>query len=94
MLDQEVQRSILKEIDKLLKNGVLPVSNDHLKKLSADGDILEILMAMKDAGLISGDIIKIGSGGTPHRMTNIRLTYLGIRQLREGSSEKALSAEE
>lgn len=88
----EVRYGILREIDTLLKNGVLPVSNDHLKKLSSESDILEQLIAMKESGLISGDLIKIGSTGTPHRMTNIRLTYQGIRKLRRDLDGKVLTA--
>jgi len=93
MID-EVTYTILKEIDDLLKSGVLPVSNDHLKKLASEIDILARLIAMKDSGLISGDLIKIGSTGTPHRMTNIRLTYQGIRKLRRDTDGKVLIAVE
>lgn len=94
MLDYQLVRSILKEIDALLKNGVLPVSNDHLKKLSGEVDILQYLIEMKNEGLISGDLIKIGAGGAPHRITNIRLTYMGIRELRQSTDKGALSAGE
>ncbi|HEY7546918.1 MAG TPA: hypothetical protein VID27_18645 [Blastocatellia bacterium] len=83
MGDQELMQTILQEIDALLKSGVLPVSLDHLKHLSQDADILECLMAMKKEGLISGDLITMSTSGTPHRMTNIRLTYLGIKSLRQ-----------
>jgi hypothetical protein len=82
MIDRELIHSILQEIDALLKNGVLPVSVDHLKHLSPEDNMLEYLMAMKSEGLISGDLITIGVNTTPHRMTNIRLTYIGIRSLR------------
>lgn len=94
MLEDEVTYNILREIDLLLKNGILPVSNDHLKKFSPDRDILERLMRMKTEGLISGDLIRIGSRGEPHRMTNIRLTYMGIGKLRRVKDEKALTAGE
>lgn len=94
MLEQSLVRSILKEIDTLLKGGVLPVSNDHLEKLSLEGDILEYLIEMKSEGLISGDLIKIGTGGAPHRITNIRLTYRGISELRQNKNEGALKAVE
>jgi hypothetical protein len=82
MIDRELIHSILQEIDTLLKSGVLPVSVDHLKHLAPEGNMLEYLMAMKTEGLISGDLITIGVNTTPHRMTNIRLTYIGIRSLR------------
>ena len=82
MIDRELIHSILQEIDTLLKNGVLPVSVDHLKHLAPEDNMLEYLMAMKTEGLISGDLITIGVNTTPHRMTNIRLTYVGIRSLR------------
>lgn len=83
MINQESTQAILREIDALLKNGVLPVNNDHLKHLSQGGKILDDLITMKNEGLISGDLIRISNDGTPHRMTNIRLTYVGIRALRD-----------
>ena len=83
MINQELIHTILQEIDALLKKEVLPVSNDHLKHLSPDGNILECLIAIKSEGLISGDLITISNSGAPHRMTNIRLTYAGIRALRQ-----------
>lgn len=82
MIDRELIHTILQEIDTLLKSGVLPVTVDHLKHLSQEGNMLEYLMVMKTEGLISGDLITIGVNTTPHRMTNIRLTYIGIRSLR------------
>lgn len=81
MNNQQLTHIILKEIDTLLKSGVLPVSVDHLRHVGPDGNILEYLMALKSEGLISGDLITIGVSSTPHRMTNIRLTYTGIRAL-------------
>ena len=82
MVDQGRSSAVLREIDSLLKRGVLPVHNDHLKHLSQEGDILDQLISMKQEGLISGDIISIGRGKIrPHRMTNIRLTILGIKTL-------------
>ena len=81
MTDQQLTHRILREIDTLLKSGVLPVSVDHLNHLDQDGNILEDLMALKSEGLISGDLITIGVSNAPHRMTNIRLTYTGIRAL-------------
>jgi len=94
MNNKELRSAILQEIDTLLKNGVLPVSTDHLKHLSQQGSILEHLMIMKNEGLISGDLVTIGTSSTPHRMTNIRLTYIGIRTLAQTSDEKVTTARE
>ena len=81
-LDQKVLQSILVEIDSQLSHGVLPVHNGHLKDLSDETDVLDYLLLMKKQGLISGDLVTKGVNSTPFRMTNIRLTYLGIRVLR------------
>ena len=81
-LDQKTTHSILKEINALLEQGILPIHNDHLLRLAEDGNILEWLISLKDQGLISGDLIRIGVDGRPYRMTNIRLTYMGLRALR------------
>jgi hypothetical protein len=83
MIGQELAHIILQEIDTLLKNGVLPITTDHLKHLSHEGNIVEHLITMKKEGLISGDTITLSAQGTPYRMTNIRLTYAGIRALRQ-----------
>lgn len=80
MVEKERSQSILREIDTLLKREVLPVSND---RLNPQENLLENLMSMKEQGLISGDLIRIGPDGAPHRMTNIRLTYIGIRALKQ-----------
>lgn len=81
-LDQKLLQTILAEIDSRLSHGVLPVHNGHLKDLSDETDVLEYLLLMKKQGLISGDLVTKGVNSTPYRMTNIRLTYLGIRVLR------------
>jgi hypothetical protein len=82
-IDQELTTQTLQEIDSLLKQGVRPVNNNHLKHLSREGGVLSYLIALKAEGLISGDLITIGADRVkPHRMTNIRLTYLGIKKLR------------
>lgn len=80
-LDQKTIYAILQEIDTRLSQGLLPVHNDHLKHL-AEGDMLEHLLYLKSTGLISGDLVTRGADSTPHRMTNIRLTFIGIRTLR------------
>ena len=74
--------AILREIDAHLNRGVLPVHNDHLKHLSEEDDILEYLLYMKKERLISGDLVTRGANSTPYRMTNLRLTYVGIKTLR------------
>lgn len=82
-MDQEFTKKTLMEIDSLLKQGVIPISNSHLKHLSSEGGILSYLIELKAEGLISGDLITIGADRVkPHRMTNIRLTYIGIKKLR------------
>jgi len=81
-LDQEMVQTFLQEIESHLSQGVLPVHNGHLEKLSTGDETLEYLLFLKKEGLISGDVVTKGTGGTPYRMTNIRLTYLGIRVLR------------
>jgi hypothetical protein len=82
VLDEELAQCILSEIDARLSNGVLPVHNGHLEAVSQDKQMLDYLILMKKEGLISGDVVTKGVGSTPFRMTNIRLTYLGIRALR------------
>ncbi|HKP85106.1 MAG TPA: hypothetical protein VJZ26_03355 [Blastocatellia bacterium] len=94
MNNQQLTHSILQEIDTLLKNGVLPVSVDHLRHLGQEGNILQYLIEMKNEGLISGDLITIGVSGTPHRITNIRLTYIGIRALAQPPDSKVLDAKQ
>ena len=81
-LDQELTHAILQEIDARLSHGILPVHNGHLNQLSEEGKVIEYLVLMKRAGLISGDLVTKAIDGTPFRMTNIRLTYVGIRALR------------
>ena len=83
MLNQELTRTVLREIDALLKKEVLPVTNDYLEHLSNEVNILEYLLEMKAEGLISVNLITMSQSGSPHRMTNIRLTYAGIRALRQ-----------
>jgi hypothetical protein len=81
-LDQKLLQTILQEIDSNLTQGILPVHNGHLQKLSQEEEVLEYLLFMKKEGLISGDLVTKGLNSTPYRITNIRLTYLGIRMLR------------
>ena len=81
-VDQKLFQAILAEIDSHLSQGILPVHNGHLKEVSDQGDVLDYLLLMKKEGLISGDLVTKGTNSTPYRMTNIRLTYLGIKVLR------------
>jgi hypothetical protein len=81
-VDDKLVCSALREIDRLLKQGVLPVHNGHLADLSAEASVLDLLVGMRQGGLISGDLITYGDGDrTPHRLTNIRLTYAGLTKL-------------
>ena len=82
MLDEKVIHAVLQEIDSQLKAGVLPVNDGHLTRLCEEGNVLDYLLYMKDEGLISGNIVKKGADRTPHKMVNIRLTYQGMRALR------------
>jgi hypothetical protein len=79
--DQNILHTILAQIDNNLSQGILPVHNGHITKLD-DTDVLNCLLLMKQKGLISGDLVTRGAEKTPYRMTNIRLTYLGIRFLK------------
>jgi hypothetical protein len=81
-LDQKLLQTILQEIDSRLSQGILPVHNGHLQELSQEEEVLKYLLYMKKQGLISGDLVTKGANSTPYRMTNIRLTYLGIKVLR------------
>jgi hypothetical protein len=92
--DNELTLQILREIEILLMSRVMPVSVDHLGHLCRPGEILQYLMRLKSEGLISGDLITIGAGGTPHRITNIRLTYTGIKALGARKDPPASNTEE
>jgi hypothetical protein len=81
MLDQKLRRQILQEIGRLSKEFSLPISIDHLEHLSDEVDMLALLISMKDEGLIGGEIVRIGREQAAYRMTNIRLTYNGLKIL-------------
>jgi hypothetical protein len=86
-VDEKLANSALKEIDRLLKLGMIPVNNGHLRGLNAEVDVLDLSLVLRHGGLISGDLITVGAhGGTPHKMTNIRLTYVGIKKLNTEAS--------
>ena len=80
-LDKGLIYTILQEIDTCLHRGDLPLHDDYLKHLSEAGEILEYLLFMKNERLIGGALVTKGINNTPHRMTNICLTYLGRRAL-------------
>jgi hypothetical protein len=83
----------LLEIEALLKRGVLPVNNAHLDHLSKEGNILGDLLSMKREGLICGAVVAIGAEiARPYRMTNIRLTCLGIRMLQSAIPRSAIAS--
>jgi len=81
-LDQNLVQMFLREIDTRLTSGILPVHDGHLKHISDSEAVLDCLLLLKKQGLISGDVVTKGAAAAPCRMTNIRLTYLGIRSLR------------
>ena len=81
-VDQKLIIAALQDIDTRLSRGVLPVHNGHLEHLFGEGETIEYLLFLKGEGLISGDLVTKGARNLPYRMTNIRLTYLGIRVLR------------
>ncbi|HYL99405.1 MAG TPA: hypothetical protein VEZ90_10660 [Blastocatellia bacterium] len=87
-LEEKQVQSVLAEITRLSKEGVVPVTNEHLSRLAVLEDALNLLLLMRGEGLISGDLITSGQGGkTPHKLTNIRLTYMGLQKMRRTTSE-------
>lgn len=81
MLDQKLKRQILQEIGRLTKELSLPINSEHLEHLSEEADMLAVLISMKDEGLVGGEVVRIGHERLAHRMTNIRLTYNGLKIL-------------
>lgn len=81
MADEQLKREILKEIGRLSKELALPIHSEDLAHLSNDVDMLQFLISMKDEGLIGGEVVRIGYDRIAHRMTNIRLTYNGLKVL-------------
>jgi hypothetical protein len=91
-MENELIIDTLMEIEALLKRGVLPVNNAHLDHLSKEGNILGDLLSMKREGLICGAVVAIGEIARPYRMTNIRLTCLGIRMLQSAIPRSAIAS--
>ncbi len=81
MLDEQLKREVLKEVGRLTKEHSLPIHSEHLDHLSDEVDMLTFLISMKDEGLIGGEVVRIGRERAVHRMTNIRLTYDGLKIL-------------
>jgi hypothetical protein len=81
MVDEQFKRQVLKEIGRLSKELSLPIHSEHLDRLSDEVDVLQVLLVMKADGLIGGEIVRIGHDHVAHRMTNIRLTYNGLKIL-------------
>jgi hypothetical protein len=81
MLDQKLRRQILQEIGRLTKELSLPINSEKLEPLSDEVDMLAVLLSMKEEGLIGGEVVRIGRERAAHRMTNIRLTYNGLKIL-------------
>jgi hypothetical protein len=84
IFNQKLMHTILQEIDSRLNQGILPVHNDHLNHLCEEGEggVLEYLLYLKAKGLISGNLVSRGADQTPHRVVNIRLTYVGMKALK------------
>jgi hypothetical protein len=81
-LNHDLIPVILQEIDTQLSRGVLPVHSGHLEHLLEEGGVIDYLLLMKRSGLIGGDLVTRGANNAPYRVTNIRLTYVGIKALR------------
>jgi hypothetical protein len=79
MDEEKLKRQILQEIGKLSKEFALPINSEQLGHLNEEADMLAILLGMKDEGLIGGEVVRIGRDCVAHRMTNIRLTYNGLK---------------
>jgi len=92
MINRELVYALLREIDSQSKAGVVPVTSDMPEPLGQGADVLEHLVAMREGKVISGDLIKELISGTPRRMTNIRLTYAGLKMLRDGPEKAVLTA--
>jgi hypothetical protein len=82
IVNQELMRTILQEIDSRLNEGIHPLHNEHLNHLCEEGQVLEYLLYLKTKGLISGNLVSRGTDQIPHRVVNIRLTYVGMKALR------------
>jgi len=81
MLDEQLKREVLKEIGRLSRELSLPIHSEHLDHLSDEVEMLTFLISMKEEGLIGGEVVRIGRERAVHRMTNIRLTYDGLKIL-------------
>jgi len=79
MPDEKLKREILQEVGRMSRELLLPINSEHLNHLGAEVDMLAVLVSMKDEGLIGGEVVRIGHDRTLHRMTNIRLTYNGLK---------------
>jgi hypothetical protein len=80
--DQKLLRTILQEIDSRLNEGGHSLRNDDLSHLADEGEVLEYLLYLRAKGLISGALVSRGADHTPHRVVNIRLTYIGMKALK------------
>ena len=81
LFNQNLIHAVLMEIDKQIKQGALPVDDQHLTHLLEEGEVLPCLLFLKNRGLISANVVKKGVEGTLYKMVNIRLTYMGMRSL-------------
>ncbi len=86
IVNQQLMHTILREIDSRQNQGIQPLHNDHLNHLCEAGEVLEYLLYLKAKGLISGNLVSRGENLTPHRVVNIRLTYVGMKALMRESN--------
>jgi hypothetical protein len=93
-VDEKLVDSALKEINRLVKEGVIPVDNGHLRRLMDQAELMDLLVLMRHGALISGTLVTAGARGrAPQKMLNIRLTYTGLRRLKTYSSEDSVASD-
>jgi len=85
-LDRSLIQTLLAEIEAQLDQGVLPLHSGCLEHLSDADTVLDYLLLMKSERMISGNLITKRDTGAPHRLTNIRLTYVGIKALHQNGN--------
>src|SRR5262249_49815307 len=81
MLDEQLKREVLKEIGRLSRELSLPIHSEHLEHLSDEIDMLPFLISMREEGFMGGEVVRMGGERAFKRITNIRLTYDGLKIL-------------
>jgi len=84
MIDEDLVHTLLKEIDRMSRSGIVPITSNMLDQVGHGADVLSHLIAMKGGRIISGDVVAERATGTPRKITSIRLTYTGMRMLKDG----------